>query len=521
MNEIGNLHPNYKAPKGHLPRVPPSRRITAESLAEEKRRVAALQLAHVRLARQNFGAFMEYCFYDEENNKPLQQQWFHDEWDSAMSNHNRVLIVAPRYHGKSTQVVVGRPLWELGRNLNLRHKIICASDGKAKERLFEIKQHVETNPRIKEVFPHLHPDEEGEWSKHKIYFQRPARHRDASIEAVGVTSTATGGRADILFPDDVVDRRNALAFPALRAQIKQAWKNDWTNLLGPDGKIWGVCTLWHKDDLNHELMKNPAYTVLFYAVPANFGSLWLKWNEAALRERFEEIGSVDFNRAFRNEAHDESIAPIKDSWIKFARNADIPGQGAPHLTSYDTAVGLKEMNDYTAGVVFAVDPSADKIYVVDAWRARITMRQQVEALHKDWQRWYNPVVALEKAGQSTLDQWLVESYPEMMKDLEICKPKVSKYQRLMDVTPIMERDQVRFARHLDPESSEWDPARGNLIGELMEFPIGRHDDMVDAFSQGLGLAFKLLKGSVRNSTKVGVRVVGGNKKKKPMELAFQ
>jgi len=67
-------------------------------------------------------------------------QWYHDEWSKAMDDHDRLLIIGPRHHGKST-IIVGRALWELGRNPNLRIIIGCAGDVAAQKRLGEAKKH--------------------------------------------------------------------------------------------------------------------------------------------------------------------------------------------------------------------------------------------------------------------------------------------------------------------------------------------------------------------------------------------
>lgn len=242
---IGAVHPRYRPPAGHLLTVPAAEIVAWGSPAERTQRVRQLQRLRQARARAHFPSFVEYIACNESTGEPVRMQWFHDEWSQAMDTGNRVLIIACRNSGKTSQVV-WRVIWELGRNPDLRIKIACAADGRAKERLFEISQHITMNPRVREVFPNLEPDPNASWSKHALYLKRTARHRDASVEALGITATATGGRCDLLIADDVVDRRNALSMPALREGVKQAWKSDWTNLLEPDSRIWYIATLWHR-----------------------------------------------------------------------------------------------------------------------------------------------------------------------------------------------------------------------------------------------------------------------------------
>lgn len=486
---VGRIHPEYRPPAGHLVGVDAARYIVAALPEERARRLKRLRDSRVERAREHFPAFAEYAFWDERTGQPLQQQWFHDHWSAAMDTSDRLVVVAPRDHGKTTQVVA-RVLWELGRDPNLRIKIVCASDGKAMERLFEVTQHLD-NPRVREVFPDLRPADQGEWSKHKIVVSRTARHRDASVEALGITSTATGGRADLLIADDVVDRRNALTMPALREQIRHAWKSDWTNLLEPTGRIWYICTLWHKGDLSHELLANPAFDKIFHAVPDDFAALWpSKWNEASLRARHAEIGSVEFNRAFRNIASDVEEGIVKPDWLRFV---DLSREEAfaerlddlVFFTSYDTAVAVTDLNDFSASVVLAVDVATGKVYITDAWHARITIAKQAARVWAEYENCHPFRILIEKAGQSTLDEWVLNEHPDLAGIVEVTKPRVSKAARLLGVTPLLEAGRVLFSHHLDPNRPSYDPSRGSLVHELLDFPFGRNDDLVDAFSQGL------------------------------------
>lgn len=485
----------YRPSCDHLPGVDKSRYIVPPSPLERRRRMQQLRRLRLQAARNNYSAFMQYVFVDPKSLQPFHQQWFHDEWGVAMDGSARLIIVAPRDHGKTSQIV-GRVLYELGRNPNLRIKIVCASDGRAKERLFEIKQHIKENERLHEVFPDLKQDEGAEWSKHKIVVLRTAPHRDASVEALGITSTATGGRADLLISDDAVDRRNALSFPALRKQIKQAWKSDWTNLLEPDGRIFYICTLWHKDDLSHELMENPEFDVLAYAVDERFGSLWPeKWPTSALKKRHSEIGSVEFNRGFRNQAVDLESTLIDPTWFIFSNLQEDEEfksrlKYMVFLTSYDTAsspTGKKDQ-DYSAGCPIAIDVEKKKVYVLDAWHCRETVARMAELVWEEYQRYEPFRILIEKVGQAVLDEWVLNAHPDLDGIVQTTHPKISKELRLMAVTPLLEHGQVIFSHHLNPHDPAFEAGRGNIYDELTDFPFGKWKDMVDAFSQALKTA---------------------------------
>lgn len=487
-------HELYRPHQSHVEKIPEM--IVADSHMDFVHRVSAIRELRVRQARRDFNAFAEYAFAHGQG-QSYEQQWFHEDWAAAMSAQDRLLIIAPRDHGKTGQMVP-RIIWELGRNPELRIKIACASDGRAKERLFEIVQHIENNALLHDVFPRLRPDKNAEWSKHKIHVVRQSRHRDASVEAIGITATATGGRCDLLIADDVVDRRNALSFPALREQIKQAWKSDWTNLLEPQSRVWAICTLWHKDDLNHVLMGNPVYHTIRYEVGRNFETLWPeKWPSSELRKRFEEIGSVEFNRGFRNQVSDDDSAIVREQWVRYrdlSKDATFRERlNAGHLTwftSYDTAGSPtgKSDQDSSACCVIAVDAEQRRIYVIDAWSARLSLATMAAQVIKEYRKYAPMRILIEKVGQASLDEWVLNMEPSLAGVIEVTKPRVSKAQRLLAVTSLMERGEVIFWKTLNSEESDWQPGRGNLMNDLLDFPFGKHDDLVDAFSQALDAA---------------------------------
>lgn len=489
----GRVHPDYRPPYSRL-RVGKPIKLQDCDHEDAIRRAEAYHVLCVKRAREDFGAFMELCFTDPVTRLPFQMQWFHDEWDAAIRAHNRLLIIAPRSHGKTSQIV-GQVLYMLGRNPNLRIKIVCASDPRAMERLFEIRQHLEGNRAVHEVFPGLQPDAAAEWSKHRLIVKRDMRMKDASVEAVGVTSSVTGGRADMIIADDIVDRRNGFS-KAARDDVKRAWFSDWTNLIEPTGRVIAICTLWHKEDLNYALMECGEYEVKKYQVDDQFAAIWPdKWSEERLRKRYREIGSIEFNRAFRNLVTDADTKVIRDGWLQFANlQVDPDFQRAAQanelftITSYDTATSVGDDADYSAGVALAVHPPSRRCYVLDAWHARQTVAQQAAQIYREYQHYRPYRILIEKAGQAVVDEWLISEYPEVRPIVETVRPVVGKVQRLQAVTPLFERGEVILSSHLDPEAAGWTPGRENVIQELWDFPVGKNDDQVDALVYALAAA---------------------------------
>ncbi|MDD5308687.1 MAG: phage terminase large subunit [Deltaproteobacteria bacterium] len=479
--KYGPIHEGWRPGRLHLP-VLAKARVAKIPRAKLLETAARAKIARIAAARRDPNAFIEYAFRDSTG-EPLRQAWFHEEWQEAIAKHPRLLIAGPRGSGKSEQIIA-RAIWELGHNPDLRIKIVCASDAKAVERLLQIREHLERNPQVREVFPGLIAAERGRWTQHKMIVKRTSISRDASVEALGIMSTATGGRADLLIADDVVDQRNALLMPALRDAVKKAWFSNWVQLLQPDGRIVYISTLWHKLDLSHALLVNTTFHKLVYAVGENGEAIWPEvWSQERLLKRREEIGPLEFSRAYRNIPQDESYAPVHPDWIQYEDVGKLTFDDVELVLSCDLAIGDRDDNDYFGAVVLAVQEKARKAYIVDAWRARLSAPEQVERIVKEAKHWNKATVLVEDvAYQASLAQFLHQQEPWL--NVQLVRPQGSKRMRVNRIAPHLKNGQVVFASQMDPARLA-KPNRGDLVSELLDFPLGRHDDMVDALTQGV------------------------------------
>lgn len=406
----------------------------------------------------------------------------------------------------STQLV-GRSLWELGKNQNTRIKIVSNTDTEASKRVLEMQMHIENNKKLLRVFPNMKPSERGRWNSNRFYVERSRVMREPSVEGYGVLSSGTGGRCDILVLDDVVDRKNALTQPSLRRAVKDAVRSDWFALLSEGGRAISICTLWHKEDLNCELggdalkkflnggipdqtcLPDGAWYVMFEAVGEDCEPVWPeKWSKEKLEEIRQKVGRSSFNRGWRNRVVDDTETIIDTNWISYYEKNSLPPRKELFiLQSYDLAISQtnKKDNSWFACVTLAahlgqLDP---KIFVIDAFHRRITFPEQIRVVHAGYQAIKPDGILLESnAYQAALYQQLMDTsilpiFPTFT--------KVNKRVRLQSCSPSLEGGHVLFSVRLDPEKNHRISERGNLVAELTEFPFAESDDLTDAFSQGV------------------------------------
>lgn len=391
-------------------------------------------------ARENFrgakdrdiNAFCQLCLRDPYGRR-WQQQDFHREWHALadrLGPGGRLLIGAPREHAKTTQMSVARTLKALGDNPELRIKIVAANDSLARAVLREIRANIERNQDLRDLYPGLRPDEDAGWAKERLFVRRRTLAKDPSVEASGVLSTGTGGRADILIFDDVVDLRNAIQLPALRDQVKRAVYEVWLNLLTPEGIAYYVATVWHEADLTSELAglgqypANPVWGKWWRAaINEHTGRvLWpSRWSKEALARKKLEIGPRPFARQYQLVplSEDESVFP--ERIIEVARKkgeAWGPGQIVapaewPRYIGVDLASAMGRKAAYTVAFVIAVGPDSTR-YPLEIIRQRLSFDQTVEVIARLWVQHRPMQVRVENnAFQEALLQHLRVKYPAM------------------------------------------------------------------------------------------------------------
>ena len=466
---------------------------------------------HLREARTDVNAFCEYVFSDDLTGNAWVQARMQREWQEDLDRFHKLLIIAPRLHAKTGQVALARPLWTLGNNVESLVKIICQSDKKAVKRLSALRAHIKDNDALHRVFPHLSEGNLVDDNKHMVKFTRRSRSPDPSIEALGITSSASGDRATHLIFDDACDRRNAITLPRVRKQIIEAF-DDWMNLLPPDGWLWYIATLWHKQDLTHKLMANPEFAVAWYQLDLNdFSSfirrpdgterydekpLWTpeeggRWSKESLADRKRAIGPRKFARGFSNQPLLDEEQRIKPEWIRYWRKA--PTTAWPRILSIDLASTRGDKSDWTGVAVLAVRPdvAADQpdidtrgaVKVIDAFHAKLSFPAKVDLIRALRRRYKPFALVIERAsGGVELAEHLTSTYGY---PVDMIKPRGSKGDRLDRVSPLVSSGVVELNPGLDPLEGLRTDDTGDLVGELTGFPLTEDDDVLDAFVHAL------------------------------------
>ncbi len=381
-------------------------------------------------------------------------------------------FVAQGFITHNTSQCLGRILWELGNDPNLRIKLFCQSDSKACERIDELAEHIKHNAQFREVFPWVSKStRRQDWSKHKLTIHRTRIGKDVTVEGLGILSSATGGRADLIIADDVVDYRNAIVYPKAREQLKKAWKEDISNLLEPDGRIWYIATPWHQADLTAELRGNPQFAKMFDAIDENLTPLWPdKWPTKSLEDRREEIGTFAFSRAFHCKAVSDDETPIKPHWIRFYDS--LPGNRLALIKTVDPAIKKGVRNDYSMIATWLITDTWD-LYLTRLTRERYIFPELYDRILREAAEDHPDKIIVESiSGFAAIAQQLVAKTPLHVEEVPSCPDKFTKAH---EVGFYAEQGNI-WIPGVDGKPA---PHVDIFFEELTLFPVADHDESVD------------------------------------------
>jgi len=390
----------------------------------------------------------------------------------------RLMICMPPRHGKSELASRRFPAWYLGQNPD--RQIIAASYNSDLSNDFgrEVRNIV-ASPEFRNLFP-------VELAQDSKAANRWHTNAGGMYVAAGVGTAITGRGADVLLIDDPFkDRKEADS----EIQRKTVW--DWytstayTRLM-PGGAVVVINTRWHDDDLSGRLLAEQEdggdqWDVL--SLPAITGerALWPEWYPM---ERLEQIRSVlparDWNALYQQNPIPDDGDYFKAGW--FGEYAELPENLVKYGAS-DYAV-TDQGGDFTEHGVFGVDFNKN-LYVLDWWRGQesadvwIDRKCDLIGTHKP-HCWFGESGPIRRAIEPFMMSRMTQR--NAFCRIEWLPSVADKPTRARSIQAMASMGKVFF-----PKNAPW---KGDVLGQLLRFPAGKHDDAVDVFSLiGRGLEF--------------------------------
>lgn len=401
----------------------------------------------------------------------------------------RLMITMPPRHGKSMLASEFFPAWYLGRNPD--HYVVTATYAQDLADDFgrKVKNQIE-DESFQAIFPGVRLSGDSKSAKRFNVegsdggYEHTLAQRGA-FYAVGVGGPLTGRGAHLLLIDDPVKNREDAESEVMRKKTKEWYTSTAYTRLMPGGRIVIIQTRWHEDDLTGWLLGEHEHEgwerLDLPAINDNGEALWPEqYDIEALEQIKRAVGPRDWSALYQQRPSPETGDYFKREWI---HTFDVmPPRATLNIYGASDYAVTSEGGDYTVHVIVGLDPDG-RLYLLDMWRGQSSSDKWVDAFCDLVLKW-KPIGWAEEQGQirSGIGPWLLRRQLDTGAYVarEAFPTRGDKAVRAQSI-----RGRMAMSGLYVPKDAPW---VGDLIPELMSFPVGVHDDQVDA----LGLAGQLL-----------------------------
>lgn len=309
--------------------------------------------------------------------------------------------------------------------------------------------------------------------------------QNGAYYAVGVGGPLTGRGAHLLLIDDPVKNREEAESEVIRKKTKEWYTSTAYTRLMPGGRIVIIQTRWHEDDLTGWLLAEHAHEdwvrLDLPAIDAEGRALWPEQYDIEALEKIKlAIGARDWSALYQQRPSPETGDYFRLEWLKTYDLAP-PRETLNIYGASDYAV-TSEGGDFTVHVVVGMDADG-RLYLLDLWRGQTASDAWVNAFCDLVLKW-KPIGWAEEHGQikSGVGPFLLRTQLERGAYVarEAFPTRGDKAVRAQSI-----RGRIALNGLYLPKDAPW---RADLQSEMMSFPVGVHDDQVDA----LGLVGQLL-----------------------------
>lgn len=363
----------------------------------------------------------------------LNMTEFHCDMLYTIDRYPRSAVMLPAGHGKST-MMKWYVVFKIAQNRNVRIILLMKNQEEVNMYARAIRQELAGNHQLIRDFGTFVPKgREAVWSNDSLLVA--GRQINEPQPTVLFASAATidsvlGKRSDIVIADDIVtpttvstdlqrDKQWAVFNEGVETSPQYVWDKDINGrLLVPPHIDWPhdveyeklclVGTVFHPDDLFHRKVgniatmphgklvtqcKDPAYVALKFDCwvdKEKTKPLWpARWSKEKLLLKEKSVGTMEFNKRYRNIAVDEGSMVFKRHWIYGGVDGAVTYPGCLDLTrrmgdtpkgidytimGLDPSTGRKgKGTTFSAFVVVGVDRKSDPMvrYLIDTYRGQL------------------------------------------------------------------------------------------------------------------------------------------------------
>src|SRR6056297_62086 len=421
--------------------------------------------------RKNFYDFLKY---------DGRHYWIHGQHlqllaqklqEVAAGKVKKLIITLPPRHGKSELISKKFPAWYL---LNNPDKEIIISSYAAELSYDFSRVARQTFRDYQHVFGVEIASDNQAVQKWGIEGHR------GGLVAAGVGGAITGRGYHVGIIDDPLKNREEANSETMRKKIWEWYQAVFRTRAYPDASMVIVMTRWHEDDLVGRLLKEQSeeWEVINFPALAEKKDelkreegepLWpARYSSKELASIRKDIGTYEWLSLYQERPSGLDGNIFKREWFHYIDRAP---QDLRIYQTIDLAATKKTESDYFALLTFGHD-SDYNLYLLDLYAGHLDFPVQIRIIQSYYDKWKPLSVGVETvAYQHAMEQWLRNKTNIPVRKL---RPSTDKVTRALRVTPHFENGKVFIVRGL--------PFQGLLEEQLLQFPNGKHDDIVDVVS---------------------------------------
>lgn len=448
--------------------------IDIQKLIKDKTaRVALTEKSHMWFFYIYFNHYVSYPAAD------FHREMFRLTEDESIST---LVVVAFRGSAKSTIFTMSYPIWAILGILQKKFVIILGqTQRQAKQHLINIRMELERNKLLRSDLGPFR-EVEDEWGSYSLVIPK----YNARITAASMEQTIRGMRhgqfrPDLIIADDIEDLQ-CVKTKEGRDKIHEWITGEVVPAGNSDTKMVFIGNLLHEDSLLMRLKDKIQSGELdghFTAIPLIDNNDKISWPgrfpdmQAIEKEKKKIADDIAWNREYMLRIIPDTGRVVQREWIQYYDKIEENEDDLRYtLTGVDPAISTKDSADYTAIIsarVYGYDEN-QRIYILpDIMNVKIEFPQTVSELKTIFKR-HKSIILIEDYGfQRSITQQLKSSGIEAE---SVRMGGNDKRSRLAISSNLIKTGQILFPRH----------GAEDLINQLVNFGIEKHDDLADALN---------------------------------------
>lgn len=443
---------------------------------------------------------------------------------------NLLLLLMPRGTFKSSVVTIGFTMQFLLNEPNARVLIDSETFGKSKAFLREILEHMINNEKYREVFraihgvyPYTKKSDMRLWTDSEVILpSRSVPKKEPTISCAGIDVTKNGMHYDLIICDDLHSEKNVTNGEQIQ-QVIDHYRLAFS-LLDPGKPMIVIGTRWDYSDLYQHIIDFEAedFNILKKSAYNPDGSLLFPevLSEKELDKIRRRQGVGIFSKQYLNDpVSDENATFKRDQIIRMEWNLvkDKPMNwylsGDP---SYYDPRGTTSYSDFATLVLMGMDAERN-LYVRHLVRKKMSYSEFINEIFNiytdkkyiDIRR--NMKIIIEVIGTKSLSYELSNEQRRRNTWLPLTEIKSraqGKEERIRGLAPFYEYGHIFHIKECQQLE--------DLEYELLHFPSGRHDDIIDAMATVLEIASPPTHRALKNSDGPSKKRIMGYKPRSPI-----